>query len=91
MKYLVKKSPDGFIKTINDEISTILNRSFDSFFPEYILNEGFDDKMAMPVEIHEKDNEYTVKAELPGVKKEDLEHRISGMKSVYNSIVEAGE
>ena len=27
----------------------------------------------MPVELKEKDNEYTVKAELPGVKKEDLD------------------
>lgn len=27
----------------------------------------------MPVELHEKDKEYTVKAELPGVKKEDLD------------------
>src|SRR5699024_2172574 len=28
---------------------------------------------AMPVEIHEKEKEYSVKAELPGVKKEDLD------------------
>ena len=27
----------------------------------------------MPVELHEKDNEYSVRAELPGVKKEDLD------------------
>ena len=72
MKFLIKKSPDGFIKSVNDEISSILNRNFDSFFPEYIYNEEID-KLAMPVELHEKDNEYTVKAELPGVKKEDLD------------------
>ena len=72
MKFLIKKSPDGFIKSVNDEISSILNRNFDSFFPEYIFNEETD-KYAMPVEIHEKDNEYSVKAELPGVKKEDLD------------------
>ena len=60
MKFLIKKSPDGFIKSVNDEISSILNRNFDSFFPEYIYNE-------------EIDKEYTVKAELPGVKKEDLD------------------
>ena len=76
MKFLVKKTPDGFIKTINDEISTILNRNFDSFFPEFVLNEEISEKMAMPVEIHEKENEYGVKAELPGVKKEDLEVEI---------------
>ena len=72
MKFLIKKSPDGFIKSVNDEISSILNRNFDSFFPEYIYNEEVD-KFVMPVELHEKDNEYSVKAELPGVKKEDLD------------------
>ena len=61
MKFLIKKSPDGFITSVNDEISSILNRNFDSFFPEYIFNEETD-KYAMPVEIHEKDNEYSVKA-----------------------------
>ena len=60
MKFLIKKSPDGFIKSVNDEISSILNRNFDSFFPEYIYNEEID-KLAMPVELHEKDKEYTVK------------------------------
>ena len=74
MKFLIKKSPDGFIRSVNDEIASILNRNFDSFFPEYIYNEDSDcDKYAMPVELHEKDNEYSVRAELPGVKKEDLD------------------
>ena len=75
MKFLIKKTPDGFIKSVNDEITSILNRNFDSFFPEYIFNEdvGCEDKYAMPVELHEKDNEYSVKAELPGVKKDDLD------------------
>lgn len=72
MKFLIKKSPDGFIKSVNDEISSILNRNFDSFFPEYIYNEDVE-KFAMPVELHEKDKEYSVRAELPGVKKEDLD------------------
>lgn len=72
MKYLIKKTPDGFIKTVNDEINSILNRNFDSLFPEFIFS-GEMDKFAMPVEIHEKDNEYKIKAELPGVKKENLE------------------
>jgi len=72
MKYLIKKTPDSFIKTINDEINSILNKNFDSLFPEFIFS-GEMDKYAMPVEIHEKDNTYKIKAELPGVKKEDLE------------------
>ena len=74
MKFLIKKSPDSFIKSVNDEISSILNRNFDSFFPEYIYNEDMEsEKFAMPVELHEKDKEYSVKAELPGVKKENLD------------------
>ena len=72
MKFLIKKTPDNFIKSVNDEISSILNRNFDSLFPEYIFTDEMD-KYAMPVEIKEKDKEYYVKAELPGVKKEDLD------------------
>lgn len=75
MKFLIKKSPDSFIKSVNDEISTILNRNFDSLFPEFVYNEDYTDtdKLSVPVELHEHDNEYCVKAELPGVKKEDLD------------------
>ena len=75
MKFLIKKSPDGFIKSVNDEISSILNRNFDSLFPEFVYNEDYTDtnKLSMPVELHEHDNDYCVQAELPGVKKEDLD------------------
>ena len=73
MKFLIKKSPDGFIKTVNDEISSILNRNFDSLFTEYMYSADEMDKLAIPVEIKEKDKEYNVRAELPGVKKEDLD------------------
>lgn len=72
MKFLIKKTPDNFIQSVNDEISSILNRNFDSFFPEYIYNDDAY-KCAMPVELDEKEKEYIVKAELPGVKKEDLD------------------
>ena len=75
MRFLIKKSPDGFIKSVNDEINTILNRNFDSLFPEFVYNEDYTDmdKLSMPVELHEHDSEYCVQAELPGVKKEDLD------------------
>ena len=76
MKFLIKKSPDGFIKSVNDEISSILNRNFDSLFPEYIFTEDMD-KLTIPVEIKEKDNEHQVKAELPGVKKEDVKAELN--------------
>ncbi len=72
MRFLVKKSLDGFIKTVNDEISSILSRNFDSLFPEYVYSDEMT-KLAIPVEIEEKEKEYTLKAELPGIKKEDLD------------------
>lgn len=73
MKLLIKKSPDGFIKSVNDELTSILSRNLDSFFPEYIEDVTREDKLSIPVELHEKENEYLVKAELPGIKKEDLD------------------
>lgn len=71
MKFLIRKTPDRFIKSVNDEISSILSRNMDGLFPDYGFPE--EDKLAMPIELKEKDKEYTVKAELPGVKKEDLD------------------
>ena len=71
MKYLIRK-PDTFMSSLNNEINSILKRSFDTVFPEYILEKEMDG-MAMPVDIQEFDNGYKVKAEVPGVKKEDLE------------------
>lgn len=73
MRFLIKKTPDNFIKSVNDEISSILNRNFDSLFPEYINEEDISEKFAMPVELHEHENEYCVNAELPGVSKENLD------------------
>ena len=75
MKFLIKKTPDNFIKSVNDEISSILNRNFDSLFPELISYEDMEEaeKLAMPVELHEYEKEYDVNAELPGIKKEDLD------------------
>ena len=46
MKFLIKKTPDNFIKSVNDEISSILNRHFDNYYPEY----GFDDVEKMELE-----------------------------------------
>ena len=71
MKFLIRKTPDRFLKSVNDENSSILSRNMEDLFPDYGFPE--EDKLAMPVELKEKDKEYTVKAELPGVKKEDLD------------------
>ena len=68
MRFLVRQTPDNFIKSVNDEISSILNRHFDDLYPDETM-----DKLSMPVEITDKKDEYDVRAELPGVKKEDLD------------------
>ena len=72
MKFLVRKAPDNFIRTVNDEISSLLNRRFDSYFPDSKYWEE-ENKFTMPVEITDSGKEYDIRAELPGVKKEDLD------------------
>ena len=71
MKYLIKK-PDTFFSTINDENEHVLHKSNDNMFPEYLFNVETQG-MTMPVDIQEFDNEYKIKAELPGIKKEDID------------------
>ncbi len=72
MKFLVKKAPEHFLRTVNAEINSLLNRHFDSYFPEAAYWEE-SEKFSMPVEIQDKGKEYCVRAELPGIKKEDLD------------------
>jgi len=72
MKFLVRKAPEHFIRTVNDEINSLLNRHFDSYFPEAAYWED-SDKFSIPVEITDKGKNYCVCAELPGIKKEDLD------------------
>lgn len=71
MKYLIRK-PDTFMHTLNEEINSILKRSFDSVFPEYVL-EKESKGLTVPIDVKEFDNEYKVKVEVPGVKKENID------------------
>ena len=71
MKYLIKK-PESFITSINEEIYDILHKNFNTLFPEYLFQKETE-AFAMPVDIKEFDNEYKVRIEIPGVKKEQLE------------------
>ena len=73
MRFLVRKTPDNFIRTVNDEIGTLLNRHFNSYFPQ---NDYWEDaeKYSMPIEISDKGEEFDIRAELPGIKKEDLDN-----------------
>ena len=84
MRFLVKKTPDNFIRTVNDEISSLLNRHFDSYFPEAAYWEEMD-KLSMPIEMEDKGKNYVVKAELPGIKKEDLDIDIDKNYLVINA------
>ena len=72
MKFVVRKTPDNFIRTVNDEISSLLNRHFDSYFPDVKYWEDAE-KLSIPIEIADKEKEFDIKAELPGIKKEDLD------------------
>ena len=72
MRFLVSKTPDNFIRTVNDEISSLLNRHFDSYFPQAGYWEG-SQKLSMPIEVQDNGNDYVIRAELPGIKKEDLD------------------
>lgn len=70
MKYLIKK-PDTFLNTLNEDINAILQKSFDNLFPEYIFHQELNG-MAMPIDVKEYDDSYSVKVELPGINKEDI-------------------
>ena len=48
MRFLIKKTPDTFLKTVNDEISSILNRNFGNLYPEY----GFANHKGYPTAAH---------------------------------------
>ncbi len=85
MKFLVKRAPENFIRTVNDEISSLLNRHFDSYFPEANYWESNETKFSIPVEVSDKGNNYELKAELPGIKKENLDIDIDSNYVVINA------
>ncbi len=70
MKYLIKK-PDTFLNALNEDINSILQKSFDNLFPEYIFHQELNG-MAMPVDVKEYEDYYCVKVELPGIEKENI-------------------
>ncbi|MGN0014975.1 MAG: Hsp20/alpha crystallin family protein [Candidatus Gastranaerophilaceae bacterium] len=70
MKYLIKK-PDTFLSMLNDDITSILHKSFDNLFPEYVFEQEMKG-MAMPVDIKEYEDKYLIKVEMPGIEREDI-------------------
>ena len=91
MKFLVRKAPQNFIRTVNDEISSLLNRHFDSYFPEAQYWEEEVNKFSMPVEITDKGKNFILKAELPGIKKENLDIDIDSNYIIINAKKEEEE
>ncbi len=85
MKFLVKRAPENFIRTVNDEISSLLSRHFDSYFPEANYWESGENKFSIPVEVSDVGKNYEVKAELPGIKKENLDIDIDSNYVVINA------
>lgn len=85
MKFLVRRTPENFIRTVNDEISSLLNRHFDSYFPEANYWEENEAKFSIPIEVSDKEKTYELKAELPGIKKEDLDIDIDSNYVVINA------
>lgn len=56
---------------LNDDINSILHKSFDNLFPEYVFEQEMKG-MAMPVDIKEYEDKYVVKVEMPGINREDI-------------------
>ncbi|MCR5260700.1 MAG: Hsp20/alpha crystallin family protein [Candidatus Gastranaerophilales bacterium] len=71
MKYLIKK-PDTFLSMLNDDITSVLHKSFDNLFPEYVFEQEVKG-MTMPVDIKEFEDKYLVKVELPGIERDNIE------------------
>ena len=85
MKFLVRRAPENFINTVNDEISSLLNRHFDSYFPEAQYWEDEIKKFSIPVEVSDKGKDFELRAELPGIKKENLDIDIDSNYVVINA------
>ena len=85
MKFLVRRTPENFIRTVNDEISSLLNRHFDSYFPEANYWEENETKFSIPIEVSDKGKSYELKAELPGIKKENLDIDIDSNYVMVNA------
>lgn len=91
MKYLIKK-PDTFLSMLNDDITSIVHKSFDNLFPEYVFEKEMKG-MAMPVDIKEYEDKYTVSVEMPGIEKEniDLELHKNSLKISAEKKLETNE
>ncbi len=73
MRPLTKKQPSYFLKNIQDEINRVVEDTFSDFeFPSFPFEAK--SKIWRPaVEMREQKDSYIVKAQLPGLSKEDID------------------
>lgn len=77
MKHLMKESrPFQYMRSLQDELNRIMEDTFGEFnFPEN-LEKSFERTWCPAVELSEKEGKYCLKAELPGVSKDDIDINI---------------
>ena len=70
---IMRWNPESNLSTFPGDIQRGINRMFSDFFREGMWDEEMiPSKWSPPVDIAEKDTEYVVKVELPGVAKDDV-------------------
>jgi len=73
MKFLVTQTPQNFIKSMNEELSSIMNRHFDNYFPDRNYWTNMSDNFTIPIELEDKGKNYELLAQVPGIKKEAID------------------
>ncbi len=66
------------LQRYNDPFGDIFDDLFKGFFVRPVVGEGAQPAQRLKVEVSEEDNSYKVLAEIPGVKKEDIQVTIDG-------------
>ena len=90
MKFLVRKTPDNFIRTVNDEISSLLNRHFDSYFPDAGYWEN-SEKLSMPIEVTDKGKEFDIEKDFLKINAKKFDETKEENKNYKHSEFSYGE
>lgn len=72
MVRLAIRDPWGEFETIQDRVSKMFNHALKTYYPE--TGEEFQKNVWTPaVDIHETENNFVVKADVPGINKDDIQ------------------
>lgn len=67
------------LRLLDSSFNDSFDAAFRRFFAPMAFNTDFDsESLKMRIDVSEKDNAYEVKADIPGVKKEDINVRVDG-------------